>query len=51
MVDPLKARLERLQKSADSAKRRANLYTDMAKMNEGPNTSSLGALTESICTW
>ncbi len=44
MVDPLKARLEKLQKSAESAKRRANLYTDVAKMNEGPNTSSLGAL-------
>ncbi len=44
MVDPLKVRLEKLQKSAESAKRRANLYTDVAKMNEGPNTSSLGAL-------
>ncbi len=44
MVDPLKARLEKLRKSSESAKRRANLYTDMAKMNEGTNTSSLGAL-------
>ncbi len=44
MVDPLKARLDKLRKSAESAKRRASLYTDMAKMNEGPNTSSLGAL-------
>ena len=44
MVDLLKARLEKLQKSSESAKRRANLYTEVAKMNEGPNTSSLGAL-------
>jgi hypothetical protein len=44
MVDMLKARLEKLQKSSESAKRRAGLYTDMAKMNNGPNTSSLGAL-------
>jgi len=44
MVDPLKARLEKLRKSSESAKRRANLYTEIAKMNEGPYTSSLGAL-------
>jgi len=44
MVDLLKARLEKLQKSAESAKRRAGLYTEMTKMNNGPNTSSLGAL-------
>lgn len=44
MADPLKARLDKLRKSAESAKRRASLYTDMAKMNEGHNTSSLGAL-------
>jgi len=44
MVDPLKLRLEKLRKSSESAKRRANLYTDIAKMNNGPNTSSLGAL-------
>jgi len=44
MVDLLKARLEKLRKSSESAKRRANLYTDMAKMNQGPNTSSLGSL-------
>jgi len=44
MVDPLKARLEKLRKSSESAKRRANLYTEIAKMNEGPTTSSLGAL-------
>ncbi len=44
MVDPLKARLEKLRKSSESAKRRANLYTEIAKINEAPNTSSLGAL-------
>jgi len=44
MTDPLKARLEKLRKSAESAKRRANLYTEVAKMNQGPNTSSLGVL-------
>ncbi len=44
MTDPLKARLEKLRKSSESAKRRANLYTEVAKMNDGPNTSSLGAL-------
>jgi len=44
MVDPLKARLEKLRKSSESAKRRANLYTEIAKMNEGPTMSSLGAL-------
>ena len=44
MIDPLKARLEKLRKSTESAKRRANLYTDIAKMNNGNNTSSLGSL-------
>ena len=44
MVDPLKARLEKLRKSSESANRRANLYTDISKMNNGNNTSSLGSL-------
>ncbi len=44
MTDPLQARLEKLRKSSESAKRRANLYTDIAKMNNGTNTSSLGSL-------
>ncbi len=44
MTDPLKARLEKLRKSSESAKRRANLYTEIAKIHEGPATSSLGAL-------
>ncbi len=44
MVDPLKARLEKLRKSSESARRRANLYTEIAKMDDGHTTSSLGAL-------
>ena len=44
MVDPLKARLEKLQKSAESAKRRASLYTDIAKMDDTHTANSLGAL-------
>jgi len=44
MTDPLKARLEKLRKSSESAKRRANLYTEINKMNQEPNTSSLGSL-------
>jgi len=44
MTDPLKARLDKLRKSAESAKRRANLYTEIHKMNQGPNTSSLSVL-------
>ncbi len=44
MVDPLKARLEKLRKSSESAKRRATLYTEIAKMDDGHSTSSLSAL-------
>ncbi len=43
MTDPLKTRLEKLRKFSESAKRRANLYTEVAKMDD-TNTSSLGAL-------
>ncbi len=43
MTDPLKTRLEKLRKFSESAKRRANLYTEVAKMDE-MHTSSLGAL-------
>ena len=39
MTDPLKARLEKIRKFTDSANRRANLYSDMAKM-DGPGTAS-----------
>ncbi|MCH7877470.1 MAG: hypothetical protein IIA20_04485 [Thaumarchaeota archaeon] len=44
MIDPLKARLEKLRKSSESAKRRANLYTEIAKMDDKYSTPSLGAL-------
>ncbi|MCH8915081.1 MAG: hypothetical protein IIA82_04470 [Thaumarchaeota archaeon] len=44
MIDPLKARLEKLRKSSESAKRRANLYTEIAKMDDKYSISSLGAL-------
>lgn len=44
MVDPLKARLEKLRKISESAKRRANLYVDVAKLDSANTASSLGAL-------
>ena len=44
MVDHLKARLDKLRKISDSAKRRANLYTDVAKMDDTHTARSLGAL-------
>jgi len=44
MNDPLKARLAQLKKFSDSAKRRANLYSDMAKMDDPHTVRSLGAL-------
>ena len=44
MIDPLKARLEKLRKSSESAKRRANLYTEIAKMDDKYSARSLGAL-------
>jgi len=44
MTDPLKTRLEKLRKSSESAKRRANLYTEVAKMNDKHAASSLSAL-------
>jgi len=44
MIDPLKARLEKLRKSSESAKRRANFYSEIAKMDDKYSTSSLGAL-------
>ncbi len=34
MNDPLKARLDKLQKFSESAKRRANLYSDISKMDD-----------------
>jgi len=44
MVDPLKARLEKLKKFSDSAKRRANLYSEVSRMDDGHTARSLGAL-------
>ena len=44
MIDPLKARLVKLQKFSDSAKRRANLYSDIAKMDDSTTTRSLSVL-------
>src|SRR3990172_4655362 len=44
MVDHLKTRLEKLRKVSDSAKRRASLYTDMAKFDGKPTAQSLGCV-------
>ena len=44
MVDPLKARLEKLKKASESANRRASLYTEIAKIDDKHTASSLGAL-------
>jgi hypothetical protein len=44
MIDPLKTRLAKLQKFSDSAKRRANLYSDIAKMDDSATARSLSAL-------
>ena len=44
MVDPLKERLDKLKKFSDSAKRRANLYTEVSGMDGSHTARSLGAL-------
>ena len=44
MVDTIKERLEKLRKFSNSAKRRADLYTDIAKIDDSHTASSLGAL-------
>ena len=44
MVDPLKARLDKLRKFSDSAKRRANLYSEVSGMDDTHTARSLGAL-------
>ena len=44
MVDALKERLDKLRAYSDSAKRRANLYCDIAKMDDKHTARSLGAL-------
>ena len=44
MVDPLKARLDKLKKFSDSAKRRANLYAEVSEIDDKHTARSLGAL-------
>jgi len=44
LVDPLKARLDKLRKFSESAKRRAEIYSDVAKMDDTHTARSLGAL-------
>ncbi len=44
MVDPLKARLDKLRKFSESAKRRANLYGEISTMDDKHTARSLGAL-------
>ena len=44
MPDALKERLDKIRKFSDSAKRRADLYTDMAKIDDTRTARSLGAL-------
>ncbi len=41
MVDHLKARLEKVRKASDSAKRRASLYSDMSKFDGKSTAQSL----------
>ncbi|MBL7002282.1 MAG: hypothetical protein ISR80_05975 [Nitrosopumilus sp.] len=44
MIDPLKARLDAIKKSSESAKRRANLYSEIADMDDRHTVRSLGDL-------
>ena len=44
MVDVLSHRLEKIRSFSDSAKRRANLYCDIAKIDDKHTAKSLGAL-------
>ena len=44
MTDPLKARLDKIRKYSDSVKRRANLYSDMIKIDNSHTAHSLRAL-------
>jgi len=44
MVDPLKERLVKLRKFSDSAKRRANLYSEITNIDDKHTENSLGAL-------
>ena len=44
MVDQLAARLEKIRSFSESAKRRANLYTDIAKIDDRNTARSLGSV-------
>lgn len=44
MVDPLKERLEKIRKFSDSAKRRANLYSEVSGIDSKNTSHSLGVL-------
>jgi hypothetical protein len=44
MVDPLKERLDKLRKFSDSAKRRANLYSEITNIDDKHTANSLGGL-------
>ena len=44
MTDPLKKHLDKLKIIAESAKRRNNMYTDLAKLDNGQTKRSLSAL-------
>ena len=44
MVDPLKERLDNLKKFSESAKRRANLYSNISNFDGEHTARSLGAL-------
>ena len=44
MVDPLKERLDKLKKFSHSAKRRANLYTEVSNIDDAHTANSLSVL-------
>ena len=44
MIDPLKERLDNLRKFSESAKRRANLYSEITGFDDEHTVRSLGAL-------
>jgi len=44
MVDHLKERLEKIRKFSDSAKRRANLYSEVASIDDKSTANSLGVI-------
>ena len=44
MADPLSARLERVRSMSESARRRAGLYSDMARIDDGGTARSLGSV-------